>query len=255
MATESILQRQVREILDAEVASGYPLVRRIPSTYTWKIMDYVSTLEPAERDALFTAFAGNGVFLLRPNLDRALHAYAAGHPAYRRFVEAMPRISDWKYVGVRMLRGILGDLRSSSPSPEFAAVPAELIQRAETIRPITAAAIRREIKRLFGQRFAARGENRGGGTWRYAGEFRGQAFQVDIDYGSRSDQLCYGLSLDDPANALRARRLTYEGLIGLGHGQWDFVHADNLGESVNLLADLVAELVVLCAAMGRASDA
>jgi hypothetical protein len=255
MIDDKTLQGFIKHKLDAEVASGYPLISRVPSTYTWKIVDYLATLAAAERDALLRAFSANGLFLLRPERNFGLHAYAAGDPAYRRFVEAMPQRADWKYTGVRMLRGILGDLRSSRPSPEFANVPAHVIERAEAIQPTTAAVIRREIKRLFGQRFAARAENRKAGNWRYAGEYQGQAFQVDIDYGGMTDQLRYGVSYDDPTIGLRARTLTYEGLIGFGHGQWDFVHADNLNESVTLLADLVAELVTLGTQIGRAPSA
>ena len=79
----------------------------------------------------------------------------------------------------------------------------------------------------------------------YSGEYAGRSFQLRIDYGGRSDQLRYGLSFDDVPTGIRARRLSYEGLIGLGDGHWDFVTADNLSESVLLLAKLVQELVVI----------
>ncbi|MCI0420243.1 MAG: hypothetical protein L0387_32085 [Acidobacteria bacterium] len=245
MTTEVELERFTRSALDAEAASGYAWLRRIPSTRTWKILDYLSAIEPAERDALFSAFVTNGLFLLRPDRDPSLNAYQAGHPAYRRFVDAMPQLFDWKYVDVRLLRGVLGDLRSKSPSPEFANVPADVIRRAEAIQPTNAPAIRREVKSVFAQRFGAQAENRGGGDWVYSGEYAGRSFQVRIDYGGRSDQLRYGLSFDDVSTGIRARRLSYEGLIGLGDGHWDFVTADNLSESVLLLAKLIQELVVI----------
>jgi hypothetical protein len=184
MTTAAELQRFIRSILDMEAASGYPVLRRIPSTDTWKILDYISALGPAERDALFTAFAGHGVFLLRPDRDPTRHAYQAGHPAYRRFVEAMPRRSEWTYTDVRMLRGILGDLRSRSPSSAWADVPADVLRRADAIQPTKATAIRQEIERLFAQRFGARAENRGGGAWVSVGAYQSRVFQVGIDYGA-----------------------------------------------------------------------
>jgi len=239
------LSRFTKNVLDADAASGYALLRRIPSTRTWKVLDYVSTLERAERDAFFNAFVSNGLFLLYPDRDPSLHAYQSGDPAYRRFIDAMPQLFDWKYADVRLLRGILGDLRSKAPSPEFANVPAHVIQRAEAIQPTNAAAIRREVKSVLTKRFGAKAENRGGGNWLYPGGYAGRPFQVRIDYGGRSDQLRYELFFDDVSTGIRARRLSYEGLIGLGDGHWDFVTADNLSESVVLLADLIQELVVI----------
>jgi hypothetical protein len=245
MATQGELEQLVRSILDAETASGYQSIRRVPSTYTWKILDYVSRLESGERDSLFEAFAANGVFLLSPERDAKLHAYQSGHSAYRRFVEAMPKLFGWKYADVRFLRGILGDLRSKNPSPEFANVPPEVIQRAESIRPTKATEIRREIKSVFAQQFKAKAQNRQGGNRLYSCEYQGRLFQVHIDYGGRSAQLRYHLSFDEISAGIRARRLSYEGLLGLGQGEWDFVTADNLSESVLLLVELVEQLVTI----------
>jgi hypothetical protein len=60
MATQDELEQLIRSILNAEIASGYPLIRRVPSTRAWKILDYVSALDSGERDSLFEAFAANG---------------------------------------------------------------------------------------------------------------------------------------------------------------------------------------------------
>lgn len=207
MATQGELEQLIRSILDAEMASGFRSIRRVPSTYTWKILDYVAALESGERDSLLEAFAANGVFLLSPDRDPKLHAYQSGHSAYRRFVEAMPKLFGWKYVDVRFLRGILGDLRSKNPSPEFANLPPEVIQRAESIRPTKATEIRREIKNVFAQQFKAKAENRQGGNWLYSCEYQGRLFQVHIDYGGRIAQLRYHLSFNNLSTGVRARGL------------------------------------------------
>lgn len=146
---------------------------------------------------------------------------------------------------MRLLRGILGDLRSKNPSPEFANLPSEVIQRAESIRPTKATEIRREITSVFAQQFKAKAENRQGGNWLYSCEYQGRLFQVHIDYAGRSAQLRYHLSFDDISADILARRLSYEGLLGLGYGEWDFVTADNLSESVLLLVELVQLLVTI----------
>jgi hypothetical protein len=121
--------------------------------------------------------------------------------------------------------------------------PPEVLRRAEAIRPTTAGQIRQIVKRAFAERFDARYENRGGGDWKYFGRHAGRDFVVAIDYGGRSDQLRYEVKYEDVRTGIRPRRLCYEWLLGVGHGHWDFVTADNLEDSIALLCELVGELV------------
>lgn len=247
MVSEEQVQRFIRVELDTLAASGYALARRIPSTYTWNIVDYVTVLKPAERDALFTAFSGNGLFTLFPNRNPDLHAAKAGDPAYRRFCEAMPLMGTQR-LGVRLLRLIQG-LRSSTTDRGKALATAHddysnaVLQEAESIHPTTATQIRKAVKTTLAKRFAAHAVNSGGGDWIYSGTHNGCAFDVQIDYGGRSDQLRYGVSYEDPTTGIRASSLTYEEMLGIGLGHWDYITATNLAESVELLSDLVKKLV------------
>ena len=218
MVSEGELQQFVRTLIDAEAASDYALASRIPSTRTWKTLDYIKTLEASERNSLFDAFAANGVFYLRPDRDPRLHAHKAGHPGYQRFVDGMLRLSGPKYMGVRMMAG-----------PATTKAPA----------------IRRAVKEALAERFNAKAENSGGGDWKYFGESRGRHFEIHIDFGGMTDQLRYEVFFEDPDTAIRAVRLNYESLTGLGFGRWDSLTAANLQESVTLLGDLVEKLVMI----------
>ncbi len=243
MLSDHGAERFVRTIIDAEAASGYALVRRIPSTYTWKIVDYVAALDPAERDVLFGDFASNALSFIRPGRDPNLQPYRAGRPAYKRLVDSMPLMGDWKYMDARSLRMMLAVIRNE-PSSSLANAPKEVIARAEAIQPTTSAAIRREVKSRMADTFGvARPQNDGGGVWSYSGQWQGRPFKLEIDYGGRGDQLRYDLSWDDEELGLHARRLNYEWLTGFGQGRWDYVTADNLAESVTLLVELVERLV------------
>jgi hypothetical protein len=159
-------------------------------------------------------------------------------------MDALGRMTGWQYLDAPSLRMILADLRSTRPSPELRDTPAEVLARAETI-PTTAADIRRAVKSAFTEAFGVRVEKRPAGVWRYAGVHGRRPFVVQIDYGGRSNQLRYEVQYVDERTGVRAVRLTYEPLLGLGLGRWDFVTADNLESSVSLLVEFVGELVAL----------
>jgi hypothetical protein len=48
---------------------------------------------------------------------------------------------------------------------------------------------------------------------------------------------------------------TWEGMLGLGIGHWDFVCQHNLAQSVALLGEIIEKMVMLPEQMGRAGNA
>jgi len=238
------LESLVAGCVEDEARLEWGHVRRVPSTYTWKVVDYIRSLEAGSQTRLRHAFVSAGVFLLDPDRDPTTHPAQSGDEEYRRFVDAISQIWDWKYSDVRTLRAILGDQLGKRPSPEFANTPVEVLERARAIQPTNARDIRKAVKQSFQERYGARPENLGGGDWRYAGVHRGRSFVVSIDYGGW-DQLRYEVEYEDVPTNLRAKRLSYERLVGAGLGHWDFLTADNLQESVTLLCTLLEALVEL----------
>ena len=238
----------IRATIMAEAASEWALTRRVPSTHTWKALDYMASLESDERQALLKAIERNALFFFEPAPDASAHA--ADWPAFRRYRDAMVQMADWKYANARMLRLILGDVRGKKPSPQLAQTPPEVLERAAAIKPISAAQIRKVVKAAVGRRYGAKAETLGGGDWRYPGSWKGLPFELSIDYGGMSHQLRYAVAFEDPSTGLRARRLAYEWLVGVGHGDWDFLTADNIEASVELLCDLVERLLGLPSLIG-----
>jgi hypothetical protein len=118
-----------------------------------------------------------------------------------------------------------------------------VIQKADALRPIKAPEIRKVVKKALADQFAARAEKSVGGEWKYHGASEGQGFTVSIDYGGMGDQLRYGVLFEDEASGFRAHGLTYEGMLGLGLGRWDYLTADNVAECVDLLCGFIKDLV------------
>ncbi len=243
-ATERRLAGTIRKTIDREEAAGWERLRRVPSTYTWKILDYLQALDAARRPALFDAFVANALFFFDPGRDRRQHAYEAGHAEYRAMVDALPRMGDWRYTDVRSLRMLLAASREPLP-PEFTKPPEDVLARAAAIRPATAADIRKVVKQAFGSRFGAKPENAGGGNWRYRGAHQGRPLVVTIDYGGAGAQLRYSVEYDDDRTKLGVTRLNFESLVGAGQGNWDALTADNLADSIELLCGFVEELATI----------
>lgn len=198
------------EAIAAEEASDWVRLRRVPSTYTWTAIDYLAGLDAAGRAAYAGAVIANAEALL--SHDGAAPP-AHGAPALRRLRAAMVRRAD----------------------PRHSRVVDRL--------PVTE--IRRIVQAQVTARYAATTEAIGGGAFRHAGEWRGQTFELRIEYGSGGDQLRYGVG--DPLEDRRRRRsrVAYEMLVGVGSGHWDAVTAANLEPSIDLLCTLVERVVDL----------
>ena len=236
------LSRVIGEMIRAEAASGWALCRRVPSTFTWRSIDYLNGLSAADRNEYFDAVRRIALSFFNTPAPSAENA--SGSPALQRYREAMTAMGgDSKYLDARLLRMILGDVTGKRPTPALANTPLELLERAAAIEPTSSSEIRKKLKARLADSFGARGESLGAGNWKYAAAANGVKFEIGIDYGGRSDQLRYGVSFTALDGAMKAHDLVYERLVGVGLGKWDFVTATNLDASLDLLCELIRRLL------------
>jgi hypothetical protein len=245
MVADQEIERFLRCLLDREAESRYARTRRIPSTYTWKVVDYLLRLQVIERDELFAVLATRGSFALRRDRDVSQVPDWRQSPSFRRFTDTLGWMCDWKYMGLRMLKAIARDFRSDPTYGAFRDTPPEVIERAETIRPAKAPAIRKLVGTFLAERFGATAEKLDEGEWDYHGSVRGRIFTASIDYRNNTYQLRYDLAFADAETGVRAERFAYEGMLGIGFGWWDFITAENLHDSIVLLCDLIEESVTI----------
>jgi hypothetical protein len=250
----------IRDLLEAEFASDFRFVRRIPSTETWKTLACVDALDPGQRDTLFDVLAERTGCGFQPGADFERQRELVRHPVYQRFVAERAQAYPWKYADPRYLRGVL-DIRrqyqatQAAPLPpsDFGAIPLVEVESAEPPTTVRAPEIRREVKRALADRFNARPAKWGGGVWIYPGEYDGRPFTLSLDYGGNFHKLRYGISpghVDRPTIGM-----TWEGMLGLGTGHWDFVCEHNLAPSVTLLGDIAERIVLFCEQVVRARPA
>jgi len=230
----------LRAEFDGEWQTDFARLRRIPSTQVLRFLDYFAEQPSDEQSALAADLAQNALCIFFPGQAQVLHPYTSGKAAYRRYVDTMPLISDWKYMGTRLLRGFLAeDKRSQTDS-----LPDEVRREAEAIVPTSASSIRKVVRARFAELFGTTPTNLGGGNWRYEGHFQDIALRIDIDYGGRSDQLRYWVSVHSPTRQMTLRHLSLEAMMGFPiQTSWDNLEQANLDPSIALLG----ELVIYCA--------
>jgi hypothetical protein len=248
-------KQAVRDLIEAEVASGFPFLRRIPSTNTWRALEHVETITREERDVLFDLLAERGCGWLQAGLDMTAYVERqrelVRHPVLARYLNGCGQAPCWKYADPRLLRSCL-DLRrqaaASSPTPipplDFGPVPLAAVEAAEP--PVTAKApeIRKAVKQAFTERFQVRPTNAGAGFWNYPGELRGRPFTLTLNWGTFM-KLRYSVSVGRFPPNKPLQGVTWEGMLGFGIGHWDFVCHHNLAQSVGLLGEVVEKMVML----------
>jgi hypothetical protein len=247
----------VRNLIDTEFSSGFPLLRRIPSPRVWSALVYVEELNQEDRDILFDVFAERGCCWLQSDLDMNQYVERqrelVGHPAYLRFVNNHPSALCWKYADVRFLRDCLNMRRQIPPSlapasaPDFSPVPLEVAEAAESPVSAKAPEIRKAVKQAFTPRFHVKPVNLGSGVWNYPGDFDGRPFTLTLHWGTYM-KMRYGIT---PGHLPAHQRfhgisgITWEGMLVSGIGHWDFVCQHNLAGSVALLGEIIEKTVSL----------
>jgi hypothetical protein len=238
----------IRRLIEDEFSAGFPFLRRIPSTFVWKSLAHIDALDPDERGVLFDVLAQRSMGWVQTNINMEQYALRqkelVRHPAYQRYISTAA--APWKYADPSFLRQTLDSYRRASPSsvPDFSPVSLSIAESAEAPTKASAAEIRKEVKRVFAERYSARPTNLGAGMWNYLGECQGRPFTLTLDFGGTFHKLTYGVGLGRfPANQpfLGA---TWEGIFAI-HNDWNFVCRHSLSQSVALLAEIVEKIVTL----------
>jgi hypothetical protein len=232
-----------RELVEAEVAAGFPRLGRVPSSTVRHFLDYYRELSAADAATMRAALADRGALALRPARDAALSPEL--DPAYQRWTNAKIAAGFERSAGYQPLRlaknivgaGLAGESNLDRETAK------ELVET----KAATAAQLRKLIKPVFSDRFGLVGRNERGGNWTYEREDR--SLKVRIDFGGRSDQLRYSVTATDSASGGRVAMATYEGLLGL-FGGWDWIVEEETAGAVDLLAELVGVIESLPQKLG-----
>ena len=236
----------IRELVEAEVAAGFPRLKAVPSSTVRHFLDYYRTLSVDDAATMRAALVERGVVSVRPASGRDVSPESM--QAYQRWTEARVAAGfehGGRYQPLRLTKNIVsaGLAAESRLDPETAS-------RLAATKAATASALRKLIKPVFADRLALAGRNAGGGDWTY--ERDDGSLVVRIDFGGLSDQLRYRVTATGAESGARLAMATYEGLLGLPSG-WDWIVEDEAADAVDLLAELVGVIDELAPRLAAAA--
>ena len=241
-------QTAVIKLLRAEFQrerdSDFALLRHIPSTVVRKFLDYFSALNEAGRLALSEALAEKALCTFLPG-----EARNANSVAFQQYRASQLTMWDWKYLDVRMLRGILTTAKRHPEAHIARGVTGNIRKWIEGIKPVKSTEIRKVVKLALSQIILPLKVSHDRGLWKYEGNLQGKAISVNIDYDLTYAQLDYELprQYQNRESGTVTIDGNYERLMGLTTGGWDCLEQANLDQSIAILK----ELIVRCAEFYR----
>jgi hypothetical protein len=244
----------------AEAQGGFPVLSRVPSSSTIRLLDCFSGLSPSHQSALIDSQARLAAMTFFPstmardqmlefiNTDRALIG--------QREAMRSPLFSTGlRYEGLRMRKAMLNDPQSVEMMTKMRAtlgfmprddMPPALVPDPDMahLKPAKAPQMRKLIEAAFKALFAPQKKKLPGGSTGYTGVLEGAEITVWIDYAGMGMQLIYGVSIPDVTKRVFVARRAYENLWGAGRG-WDYLTEENAESGIGLLCELIVSLVQL----------
>ena len=247
---------------EREAAAGFARLKRVPDTHVRHFLDYYRSLAAAQQTALADASTLWGTHTLAGSMisghafdgidvASALRSNTAWLAWQDEMINGNSRDPYW-YSSVPILRLYRAEatMRRKKGQPPGTEWDRTMDEYASSINGAKAPAVRTLVRDLFKQRFRGRSIKGSGGDWMYDGEVRGGRVQMSVDWGGHHAQLRYGLTLETAAGTLRLSR-GFEGALGAGHGDWDFLTEENAAESIALLGDLIEDVAAWPAGLSR----
>lgn len=240
-----ILIEWLRTEFAAEQSADFARLKRIPDTRVVRFLDTFTRLSQSEQSEVVGILTDWSSYSL------------LGQPPPPTVVEAFsrwthcPAVAEGvRYTGVTLLAGLAktrqygslaGWLTAQGVTGLAAQPPEPLATCLADLNPISIPTLRRLVQKAFAARFAAESKDIGSESWRYRGQFHETALSVEIRYSGRMGrpQLQYRVQVDNPNVRCRLVGVTFEQVLGVGFGWWDYLTVENAERSVTLLCDLV----------------
>ena len=248
MRDAQALHAFLRGEFDAEARSDFARLSRVPDTHVRHFIDYYRSLNAPDQNALADASTLWGMLRLAGRTASGDRETLETHPAWEKWLHemVMGRGRDpHYYYSVPLLRTCLAQAKIDRAKGKPSSVTRELVEYAATVRSVKAAELRKHVRSALCQLLGARPSKIGGGDWDYEGTINGSRITVSIDYGGRSAQLRYDVSVQSAEPPIALGRMGFEVVLGAGLGEWDFIVEDNLGDSMKLLSEVVTYVAEL----------
>jgi hypothetical protein len=260
-ALQNIIPR-LRVELDAEAASGFARLRRVPQTDIIWFLDYFAGLAVAEQETLLDALAESGAMAFTPLAMLKLNERGTVDvpEPLARMCEIRSRpggMGGTRYTDLKMLSaetamqepgGYHESWRQHLTALHFQPRP-DLMPSLDQMKPARAPLLRKLVNTALTKTLGLRKETKQG-VLKYVGRCGEYEVKVWVDFGGMLSQLGYSASLKSVTGQPLALQISYERFWGTS-GRWDYLTEENatrcidfFSEQIAYLADLTQRVVV-----------
>jgi hypothetical protein len=232
-----------RSEFQAEERNGFARLRRVPDSRVEESLGWYQSLSAADR-ASFIDLAAHyahrlyGFVVGAPVIDHAQHPFCA------RWADPYSRFPFRSQRNVMTLRLAVSQYKMDRRRGVPSCISEELFRFAESVRSVKAAQLRQRLRAVLEQFGYEKTDDFGG----HRCVWDGQAFQVNVDFGSSHAQLRYGVTmpgLSERAMGLGGGEFCFETVFGMGLGWWNYIVEENVDDAFELLAELLRYLAEL----------
>jgi hypothetical protein len=241
-ASEKLLSFFRSEFL-AEEQLGFARLKRVPDSRVEECLGWYQSL-PASDRASFVDFAAHyahrlyGFVVGAPAIDHNQHPFCV------RWSDGMLRFPFRTNRDVMLLRLAVSQYKMDRRRGVPSCISEEQFRFAESVRSIKAAELRKRVRAAL-EKFGYRQTDAYGG---HRCVWDGQEFEVNVDLGSSAAQLRYSVTLSefrDMAHGLGGGQFSFETLLGMGLGWWNYIVEENVDDVFLLFEELIQYLVSL----------
>ncbi len=242
----------VRAELAAEVAAGFPRLRRVPQTDIIWFLDYFPGLTQAEQAALLDEIAGSAALAFGRPAMPTLNARGTVDPppAIARMCELREGLGGkggTRYTDLKMLSaernfrepgGYHPSWRERMTALHFQP-RADLLPDLNQMKPAKAPLLRKRVKAAVTESLGLSHEKLPGGTCKFKGRYGDGELTVRVDFGMTLGQLAYNVTYKNAENHPLVLLMCYERLWS-GGLPWDYLTEENAERSVKFLVEQIA---------------
>jgi hypothetical protein len=237
------LRRFCRSEFDAEAQQGFFTLRRVPSTNICGFLDYYSVLNSDDQSAFADAAALWASARISGAASPEVQSELNQNPAWSRW-QSWNAMNGWRFPSIPELR-----LRAPEATMDRAKNQGGASQAIEKLtasaRAVRANELRKRVRIGLNEIFDTKPINRGGGWWTYEGVLNDSTLSISIDYGGRDAQLRYEVTARSESPPCRLERASFEAVLGVATGDWDFIVEENVEDSIRLLSQFVTYVSLL----------
>lgn len=226
--------------IDAEEAAGFPRLSRVPDSRVAAQLAYYQSLDEKDRRAFRDCCAHwacwhYGFVVDAPQTGQFQHSFfERWNPVRRGDFSAAHR-------SVPLLRAKVQQYKIDAQRGVASCVSEQEFKAASAVRSVKAPGLRKRVRAALNPLGYYKHDELG--YYRCRGD--SHEFQVHVDYGGRGAQLRYRVAMPEFPDVHPLSQFCFEGALGFGLGDWDYIVEENVDDAMTLFADVVRYCVTL----------